>query len=84
MGDASFTQAMAIEILSDRVSSTRFEQFRIDLFSEYEGIDYVPTSTTWDLGRDGRTLRLERTNDTPFIACSLRSDVPVKAIEDLQ
>jgi hypothetical protein len=84
MENASFTQAMAIEILSDSVSSTRFEQFCIELFSEYEGIDYVPTSVSWDLGRDGRTMKLGRDDDMPFIACSLRSDVPAKVMEDIE
>lgn len=36
----------------------RFEKLCLDLYSAAEGVELVPTSRTWDLGRDGRCISI--------------------------
>ncbi len=79
-----FTENMAEVILTQTDNPIRFEKFCIDLFSEVDVVRYVPTSVSWDLGRDARGVELGDVEDTPFIACSLRADVPDKALADLE
>ncbi len=71
-------------ILECESSSIRFEDLCIELFSESEGMQYVRTSTTWDLGKDGRLASPQSDDESGyFICCSLQSDIEAKAIQDL-
>src|SRR5262245_18764573 len=79
-----FTRDMAEWILSANMDPIRFESFCVDLFTELDSLYYVPTSLSWDLGRDGRPIAMIAREDTPFICCSLRADVPEKIVEDLE
>jgi hypothetical protein len=84
MTPASFTEKMAEDIIASDQSSARFERFCVELFSECDGVEYVPTSASWDLGSDGRPVGLHTEGAFGAIACSLRDDVPAKVMEDLQ
>ncbi len=84
MTSPAFTQIMADSILAAEVHATRFEDFCIDLFREVDGIEYVGTSRTYDLGADGRSVDRAGCESAPFILCSLRRDVAGKFLADLQ
>lgn len=79
---APFLEAWVSSIIQDDVQSSRFERFCVDLFSIVDDEEYVPTSVSWDLGKDGRSARLS--DDTPILCASLRGDVSSKAKSDLQ
>lgn len=66
-------------ILGREDNPLRFERFCIDIYRESQGVPTVPTSYTWDQGRDGKSL-----SDRPHIICvSLRADVEAKSLEDI-
>jgi len=71
-------------ILETETSSQRFEHFCNDLFSDVDEREYVPTSPTWDLGRNGRAVSEQGHGDPAFICATLRSDLEAKIGEDLQ
>ena len=41
-------------------SSTRFENICIDLYNQAEGAQLVPTSKSWDRGRDARSISINK------------------------
>jgi hypothetical protein len=84
MDAASFTEAMARSVLDTETSSTRFEDFCIELFRDVDGYPYVRTSRSWDLGRDGRDVSLRSGPVPPCICASLRGDHERKALADIQ
>lgn len=60
----------------------RFERFCVDVVSALEGgVPVVGTSVVWDRGRDGRGIG---TASGVYVCTSLRDDVDVKAIEDVE
>lgn len=66
-------------VLQD-VEPGRFEEFACALASRLEGGPVLPTSRSWDKGRDGRSVgRGQRA----FACATLRSDVDKKLQEDL-
>src|SRR4051794_4142913 len=77
------SESMIHRILSEEASSTRFEDLCVELFTSVDGIEYVRTSRSWDLGQDGRASS-PRTNDAPSICCSLTSNLNAKAKSDLE
>jgi len=83
MSSIGFTEAMARTILENELSSHRFERFCVALFSEVDGVEYVPTSASWDLGRDGRSVSARDDPALAVICCSLRDDVDEKARRDV-
>jgi hypothetical protein len=74
---------MAEHILEHDEMPIRFERFCADLFTKVDGRDYVTTSRTHDLGRDGRCTTLQSASEAPLICCSLRDDLEKKASDDL-
>ncbi len=80
----SFTCNMVEDILASDESSTRFENFCVFLFCDVDGIDYVPTSRSYDLGRDGRVASMTSSKEQSFILCSLTVDYAKKAEDDLK
>lgn len=80
-----FTEPMARNLLAADGSPVRFENFCVDLFREVDGgVEYVPTSRSWDQGRDGRLGGGRPPVNSPVICCSLRTDVIDKADEDFE
>ena len=57
MGDDSVPVGIARTVIESDYEPTRFELFCCDLVSEIEGgVIVVPTSQSWDRGRDGRSV----------------------------
>ncbi len=83
MASVGFTDSMARNILTNENNSTRFETFCCAVMSLEDGTKYMPTSTSWDLGRDGRPIGRHFGGAVDFIACSLREDVTLKIKEDV-
>ncbi|MBI2860380.1 MAG: hypothetical protein HYX91_02585 [Chloroflexi bacterium] len=64
-------------------SYLRFENFCIDLFNKIEGVELVPTSRSWDYGRDGRSVLLGRAAVKPILCATLRRDIDAKIESDI-
>lgn len=79
---ASFTEGMAKLVLEAEQSPARFERFCCTLFSRVDGRHYVPTSSTHDLGRDGRTADKQDDKPPSYICATTRDDAADKAVED--
>jgi len=71
-------------ILEDENSPIRFEDFCCDLFTEVDGINYVGTSRSWDLARDGRTLPITTDGKCGYICCTIGTKLEEKAKSDLE
>jgi hypothetical protein len=55
---ASLTRNLIVSALANESFSSRFEEYANSVVSAIEGgVVVVSTSTTWDLGRDGRGLQ---------------------------
>lgn len=61
----------------------RFEHFCLDIYSETEGVELVPTSKTWDLGRDGRSISTLFKGRTALCA-TLAKNIDEKAKSDIK
>lgn len=70
-------------ILDTEDSYLRFERFCLDIYSETEGVDLVPTSRTWDLGRDGRSISTLLEGRTALCA-TLERDIDDKVRWDIK
>lgn len=79
----NLTEGIVNQILWDEHDSTRFEKFCVELLSAHDGVSYVPTSSSWDLGRDGRAFSSTDEN-IPYLCGSLRDDVSNKVTEDIK
>jgi hypothetical protein len=64
------TKGIVIKILTEEESSARFERFCVELFSRLDATEYVTTSPSYDLGRDGRQTSLFAVDVFPFICAS--------------
>jgi len=76
-----FSEAVATAVIQRDASVQRFERFCCDLVSAgLEGdTPVLPTSASWDMGRDGRG---RGPSGTIFCCCSLSDDVDPKAEAD--
>src|SRR6266511_1252301 len=75
-------QAIARAVLAQEEYDRRFEKFCNELISLVEGGAVVlNTSASWDLGKDGRSLR---TDGNIFCCCSLTDGVDEKIVKDLR
>lgn len=74
---------MARLILLAEDFDARFETLCIQVFSKVDGKTYIPTSKSWDLGKDGRVIQISEADNPPLLAVSLRSDIQSKAEQDL-
>jgi len=79
-----FTVGMAKTILEQDPNPLRFERWCVDLFSLVDRTDYVPTSRTYDKGRDGRTVNLGHGSVPAFILCTVGDKLPQKVQSDLR
>lgn len=69
-------------VISADTNPARFERFCVNVLTAVEGgSPVVATSVVWDLGRDGRGIGPA---NHLFVCTSLRDDVDVKAIEDIE
>jgi hypothetical protein len=82
MDDPQFIRTISLAVLEQETNVPRFETFCRGVVSELEGgAPIVSTSTSWDLGRDGVGLGVAR---GIYVCCSLRDDVDIKAISDIE
>jgi len=67
-------------------SPFRFEKVCIDLYRKAEGVELVPTSTSWDLGIDARTISvLFKGRELGAVLCAtLSADVDEKVERDIR
>lgn len=80
--DSPLMESIDGNVIKADTNVFRFERFCIAAISETEGqAAVVGTSTTWDRGRDG--VGLGRASGI-YLCASLRDDVDVKCIEDLE
>jgi DNA-binding HxlR family transcriptional regulator len=72
---------LAKAVIENESNSVRFENFCNEVIGKYAGITILPTSVSWDMGRDGRAITRDHSVAT---ATSLRGDVDAKMVGDLQ
>ncbi|WP_448694978.1 hypothetical protein [Pseudomonas moraviensis] len=78
----SFREGMLQKILELEVNDGRFEDFSREAVSIVEGGCLVlPTSKSWDLGRDG--VGVGRSKGI-YVCSSLRDDVDIKSLSDIE
>lgn len=71
-------------LFDNDTSPIRFEKFCLDLCREAEGLELVPTSLTWDLGRDGRGISPSGRELPVALCATLEADVDAKAEADIR
>lgn len=75
------TEVIAEAIFRFDSEPMRFERFANAIVSEYEGgIPVLPTSKTWDMGRDGRA---ETSTAGIYVCSSLADHIDVKSQQDI-
>lgn len=70
-------------LLKFETSPMRFEALCIDLLSAQENATFVPTSRTWDMGRDGRRA-LQDDGGTHVVCVSLSETIDKKVEADIR
>ena len=75
--------ALAEIIIENEKNDYRFENFTRELCSRHEGIDFVPTSASWDRGRDARSTAEGKGSHRNIICASLNKDINAKVEADL-
>jgi hypothetical protein len=75
---------IAEQIILGETNPVRFEKFCTELLSSSEGITLVPTSTTYDRGRDARSLSASRGSHAAIVCVSLNQEVDEKTEADLE
>src|SRR4051794_27407963 len=71
-------------IINAETNDTRFEKFCIDVCSRAEGVTFVPTSTTYDRGRDGRSLSPSKGSHAAVVCATLNVELDDKVATDLK
>ena len=70
-------------ILDTEDNYLRFERFCLDIYSETEGVELVPTSMTWDMGADGRSIST-LLKGRVVLCATLEKDIDNKAKSDIK
>jgi hypothetical protein len=85
-GDLLMFQIFLPTLFTHEMSPFRFERVCIDLYREAESIELVPTSVTWDLGRDARPISVRRSSAAlqPILCVSLAGDLDRKVEADIK
>jgi hypothetical protein len=60
-----------------------FEQFAIQICSKEHGIEFLPTSQSWDRGRDGRSAGKSKGSHRNILCATLNRDINAKVEADL-
>jgi DNA-binding PadR family transcriptional regulator len=71
------------QILQDAGNDWDFELFCTRHYTDIEGINYLPTSRSYDLGADGRVVRKRSQGESFIIASMQKEDIERKAMRDL-
>lgn len=80
----SITSAIVKAVLEYDDSAIRFERFCLDLYHDISGMVLVPTSTTWDMGRDGRTVTPSGLEYQGILCATLAIDIEEKIERDIK
>jgi len=75
--------SLAEIILNNESNDYRFESFARELCEKHEGLTFVPTSQSWDLGRDARATASGRGTHRNIICATLNRNLEVKVNTDL-
>jgi hypothetical protein len=75
--------ALAEIIIENEKNDYRFETFTREICEKHEGVDFVPTSQSWDRGRDARSTSAGRGSHRNLICSTLNKDVNAKTDADL-
>jgi len=75
--------AIAEIIIETEKNDYRFENFTREICEKQEGVSFVPTSQSWDRGRDARAMAPGRGSHRNLICATLNKDVNAKADADL-
>jgi len=70
-------------IIETEKSDFRFELFAKDICECNEGVTLVPTSQSWDLGRDARSTAAARGTHRHILCATLNKDIDQKVEADL-
>ncbi len=70
-------------VIENEKNDYRFENFVREICGKHEGIDFVPTSQSWDLGRDARATAAGKGSHRNLICATLNKDVNAKVDADL-
>lgn len=76
-------ESLAELILQSESNSYRFENFCISAVGKHEGVTYLPTSQTWDLGRDGRASNRGHGSHSNILCATLNAELDAKAEADI-
>lgn len=73
-------------LFSNEYNDLRFEQVCLDLYRAAEGIDLVPTSRSWDMGRDGRSISISDTGKalSGILCATLSTSLNEKIEKDIR
>jgi hypothetical protein len=75
--------AIAETIIEAEKNDYKFEQFATELCSMNEGVTFVPTSKSWDRGRDARSTAPGRGTHRHILCATLNRDINSKVDSDL-
>lgn len=70
-------------IIASERSDSRFEQFCLNIVAKNEGVTYLPTSQSWDLGRDGRSTGRGKGSHANILCATLNEHLDAKVEADL-
>ncbi len=76
-------EALAELILQVESNSYRFENFCIALVGKHEGVKYLPTSQSWDMGRDGRSSHRGMGTHANILCATLNENLDGKSEADV-
>jgi len=76
-------EALAELILQVESNSYRFENFCIALVGKHEGVKYLPTSQSWDMGRDGRASHRGMGTHANILCATLNENLDGKSEADV-
>jgi hypothetical protein len=71
-------------IIAAETNYIRFEKFCADVMTKEEGVTFVPTSVTYDQGRDARALGSSRGTHRAIICATLNQNIDDKIRQDLR
>ncbi len=73
-------------LFSNEHNDLRFEQVCLDLYRAAEGINLVPTSRSWDMGRDGRSISISGTGKalSEILCATLSTSLNEKIEKDIR
>ena len=67
-------------IITGETNDSRFEKFCRVLLQKSEGITLVSTSSSYDLGRDGVSVRRTRGTHAEVVCCTIDKDIESKVV----